>query len=115
MLSLDRSCSWRCHDKDSKTDNRVMKKGPFFCAFLVIFAAHRAPLGAATAPVINTQPQNTNVNCGLSGTFSVTASGASSYQWLKNGSSISGATVSFYNTPPASAADNGAQFKVILS
>ena len=49
--------------------------------------------------------------------FSVTATGTGplSYQWQRNGTSISGATGASYTTPPVTNADNGAQFKVIVS
>ncbi|MDB6122582.1 MAG: Xanthan lyase, partial [Pedosphaera sp.] len=44
-------------------------------------------------PAITTQPQSQTVNIGANVTFTVAASGTvSSYQWLKNGVSISGAT-----------------------
>jgi len=37
------------------------------------------------------------------------------YQWKKNGVAISGATSTSYTTPPATMADNGAQFTVTVS
>jgi hypothetical protein len=43
-------------------------------------------------PVITTQPAPQTVNAGASPTLSVTSSGATSYQWQLNGSSIVGAT-----------------------
>jgi Abnormal spindle-like microcephaly-assoc'd, ASPM-SPD-2-Hydin/Immunoglobulin I-set domain len=61
---------------------------------------------AAASPAILTQPASTTVTAGLAATFSVTASGAStlSYQWQKNGATISGATGASYTTPPTTAA-----------
>ncbi len=49
-------------------------------------------------------------------TFSVTAGGTGpfSYQWLRNGAAIAGATASTYTTPTLSLADNGAQFAVTV-
>jgi hypothetical protein len=38
-----------------------------------------------------------------------------SYQWIENGSAISGATAASYTTPPTTAADNGAVFTVLVS
>jgi len=38
-----------------------------------------------------------------------------SYQWQKNGTAISGATASSCTTPPATLADNGAKFQVVVS
>src|SRR6185437_610275 len=50
-------------------------------------------------------------------TFAITATGAAplSYQWLQNGSNISGATSPSYTTPPTTAADNGSTFQVVVS
>src|SRR5205823_8394553 len=46
---------------------------------------------------------------------SATGAAPLSYQWQKNGSAISGATAAIYTTPPTTSADNGAQFKVMVS
>src|SRR6266849_4443770 len=50
-------------------------------------------------------------------TFSITASGTAhlSYQWQKNGADINGATLASYTTPVATAQDNAAQFRVVVS
>jgi hypothetical protein len=47
----------------------------------------------------------------------VVASGSAplSYQWQKNGTNISGATGASYTTPVTTTADNGEQFRVIVS
>lgn len=68
-------------------------------------------------PVIVTQPVGATVNPGQTATFSVTATGTAplAYQWRKNGSNISGAVSPAYTTPAAVAADNGAQFSVVVS
>src|SRR6185369_7618598 len=49
---------------------------------------------AATAPTITTQPASQTVTAGSNATFSVVASGTAplTYQWLFNGTNISGAT-----------------------
>ena len=66
-----------------------------------------------TAPIITTQPKNTSVSAGQSASFAVAASGTSlTYQWMKNSIDISGATMATYETPPATTADNNAQFAV---
>jgi len=69
------------------------------------------------APFITTQPANQTTFAGLTATFSVVANGTSplSYQWRKNGISISGATSSNYITPVETTSDNGALFSVIVS
>ena len=71
----------------------------------------------ATLPVITSQPASVTVNAGSPATFSVTAtsSSAMSYQWRKNGSSISGATSASYTTPATTSADNGALFSVVVT
>ena len=72
---------------------------------------------AVVAPSITTQPVNRTVTAGQTASFSVTASGTSpfTYQWMKNGASISGATSASYTTPATATADNGAQFTVMVS
>jgi Abnormal spindle-like microcephaly-assoc'd, ASPM-SPD-2-Hydin/Immunoglobulin I-set domain len=81
-----------------------------------------ATSGAATLtvdvpPTITTQPANRTVNAGQTATFSVAATGTGtlSYQWKKNGTSISGAMAASYTTPSAVASDNGASFTVTVS
>lgn len=57
-------------------------------------------------PTILTHPSSQTVNQGSNATFSVTATGATGYQWRKDGTSISGATASSYtvsNAQPSSA------------
>src|SRR5205809_6758954 len=68
-------------------------------------------------PVIATQPANQTVSVGQTATFTVAATGTSplSYQWQKNGVSVTGATSSSYTTPATTTADNGAQFRVVVS
>jgi hypothetical protein len=72
---------------------------------------------APTAPAITQQPTNQTVSAGLTATFSVSATGTSplSYQWQKNGTSVSGATFATYTTPATTSGDNGATFQVIVS
>jgi hypothetical protein len=66
---------------------------------------------------IITPPQDRSVIEGASAVFNVTAGGAAplAYQWQKNGVNIPGAMASSYVTPPATLADSGAQFRVILT
>ena len=72
---------------------------------------------AAVAPTITTQPMAQTVTEGQTATFSVTATGTAplTYQWKKDGTSISGATSSTYTTPATSSADNAAVFTVVVS
>ena len=68
-------------------------------------------------PSITAQPANQSVSVGQSASFSVTATGSAplNYQWQKNGSNIAGATSASYTTPPATPADNGSRFQVIVT
>jgi hypothetical protein len=54
---------------------------------------------------------------GQTATFSVVATGTAplSYQWLQNGTAITGATSSSYTTAATTLADNGASFKVTVT
>ncbi|HEY4764392.1 MAG TPA: immunoglobulin domain-containing protein [Candidatus Sulfotelmatobacter sp.] len=68
-------------------------------------------------PSITSQPANQIVNVGEPATFVVVASGTAplSYQWSKNGGTVTGATSASYTTPPTTAVDNGSQFQVMVS
>jgi hypothetical protein len=71
-----------------------------------------ATLTVNTLPVITVQPKSLIVNSGTTGTFSVTAAGkpAPTYQWKKNGATLTGATSATYTTPAAAGADTGAKY-----
>ena len=67
------------------------------------------------APTITQQPQAVVVTAPSPATFSVTASGTPlSYQWLRNGVSIPGATSATYATPATTVADSGTTFSVVV-
>ncbi len=72
---------------------------------------------SALAPAITAQPDNQATRVGQSATFTVVAGGTTplTYQWTKNGTTISGATGASYTTPLAMPADNGAIFEVTVS
>jgi len=86
------------------------------CAGLVTSSSSHSGSGPI-APTIAGQPTNQSVTAGQKATFSVTANGTApfSYQWMKNGANISGATAASYTTPVTTAADNGAKFNVLVS
>lgn len=71
---------------------------------------------APTAPSISTHPQSQTITVGSSVTFSVSASGSGtlSYQWRKNGSSVSGAKGSSYTISNVQTADAG-PYDVVVS
>lgn len=70
---------------------------------------------AATPPVITSQPVSATVTAGSSATFSVTATGAVSFQWFLGTSSISGATSSSYTVNNAQAANAGSYFVTVTN
>ncbi|PTX90642.1 hypothetical protein DB354_18405 [Opitutus sp. ER46] len=92
-------------------DNQVWVR-----AFSAISAGGVAVWGSAVAypvvnvmPTITAHPQSQTVMPGASVTFSVTASGtpAPTYQWMKNGTALAGATTRTYTVASAAAADLG--------
>ena len=72
---------------------------------------------APVAPSITSQPVSQTITAGQTATFSVAATGTAplSYQWKKNGSSISGATGTTYTTPATTTSDNGLTFTVVVT
>jgi len=69
------------------------------------------------APAITTQPASQTVTAGQTATFTVVATGTAplNYQWQKGTTNIAGATSASYTTPATTSADNGSQFRVIVS
>ncbi|MBZ5675069.1 MAG: immunoglobulin domain-containing protein [Acidobacteriia bacterium] len=84
-------------------------------------ASATVTLNPPAPPAITQQPQSATTLVGQTATFSVTASGTGlSYQWqsMPSGgsfSNISGATSSTYTTPLAALADNGTQFRCVVT
>ena len=79
-------------------------------------------LNSPAAPVIATQPQNLTVVTGQTGSFSATAIGGGlAYQWQSKASgagsftNINGALASTYTPPATVPADNGTQFRVVVT
>jgi hypothetical protein len=76
-------------------------------------------MGTGMGPAITAQPASQTVAAGSMATFSVTATGGTfsmlAYQWMKNSTNISGATMATYTTPTTTAMDNGASFAVKIS
>ena len=76
-----------------------------------------APVVTSNAPAITAQPTSQTVTVGQAVGFSVTATGAAplTYQWNRNGASISGATAATYTTPATTSGDNNAVFAVVVT
>ena len=74
-------------------------------------------LAPALPPSIVTGPAAQTVVPGQSATFSVLASGSAplAYQWQRNAAAIAGAIAASYQTPPATAADDGTLYSVDVS
>ena len=71
---------------------------------------------ATQAPTIVSQPGNLSIPMGLTAKFSVAANGwPMSFQWMKDGVSISGATSESYTTPATAFADSGSVFSVTIN
>jgi hypothetical protein len=68
-------------------------------------------------PVIIVQPQQQTVVAPATATFTVLAGGAPplSFQWVKNGTPIAGATFAAYVTPATSLGNNGDVYDVIVT
>lgn len=62
---------------------------------------------AQNIPVISSSPTNTTVYPGNTATFTITAFGATSYQWICNGTNIAGATGATLQVPNAQTANCG--------
>jgi hypothetical protein len=68
-------------------------------------------------PIISAAPTSGSVNPGGTLTFTVEPTGSSpfTYQWLKNGVAIPGATSQSYTTPALTLDDNGASYQVTVT
>jgi parallel beta-helix repeat protein len=90
---------------------------PLFTLLPVILQICGCGLTCSVAPSINGQPSSQTVGVGQPALFTVAASGSTplSYQWLKNGVSISGATQDSYATPATSSTDSGSAFTVTVT
>lgn len=69
------------------------------------------------APGVTTPPAALTVTEGQSASFSVLATGSAplAYQWLRNGTPVSGATAATYTLASAALSDNGAVFSVTVT
>ena len=70
-----------------------------------------------TGPAITKQPSSASVVAGATATFDVVATGTGplSYQWLRGGAPIAGATTATLTLPSVAGADDKAQLSVVVS
>ena len=93
----------------------------FAAAFVLVAGCGGGGGGSAppppppSPPSITQQPQNVTVNAGQQATFAVVATGATTYQWMRNGQNISGATSASYTLNPATSTNNGDTYQVAVS
>src|SRR5271166_5472327 len=80
-------------------------------------AATLTVTATAVAPSITRQPANVTVTAGQTATFSVTATGTAplTYQWFQGTTTITGAKSASYTTPATTTANNGTQYKVVVT
>lgn len=105
------SGDWGFWDLSNNTDNADSSGNGRDLTFNGTLTSESDPPLAGPPPSITVQPVDQTVNNGATANFSVTATDATSYQWKKNGVSISGATSSTVGIT-ASYADQGAQITV---
>jgi glucose/arabinose dehydrogenase len=98
-------------------DVQVSSDGSLYYLSNGFEAVYKIQYTASLAPAITTQPASQSILEGQPVTFSVGASGQNplSYQWQRNGVDINGATSSRYTISSVTTADNGAQFRVVVS
>jgi outer membrane protein assembly factor BamB len=88
------------------------------CICLIVFLlAICAGCGAILPPKISNHPIDQGALIGQRATFSVTVTGGAglTYAWLRDNTQINGANARTYTTPPTTVADNGSQFRVVVS
>jgi predicted RNA-binding protein with TRAM domain len=71
----------------------------------------------SSAPMITSQPADVSVTAGNTATFTVaaTGSGTLTYQWMRFGNMVPGATSASYTTPATTMANNGDQYSVTVT
>jgi hypothetical protein len=79
--------------------------------------AYQFQVSGSLGPSITLQPVRQAVTAGKTATFSVIAIGSAplTYQWQKNGTAISGATLPTYTSPAVATTDDESLFTVVVS
>jgi len=98
-------------------DLKVAVDGSLYYLSRGLGAVFRVQFSGGVAPNITSHPSNQTVTAGQSATFNVTAGGSTplSYQWQRNMVNIAGATSSSYTLASTTLADNGAQFRCVVT
>lgn len=98
---------------------QLFRRRPVVFGLLAILLVLGGCLSSAgsESPTISADPQNRTAFVGQTAKFDFGASGKPpfTFQWLRDGVAIPGATSSTYTTDPVTAADDGAKFSVKIS
>lgn len=98
---------------------QILRRLPLVAGFLATLLLLVGCLSNAgsESPTISEQPKDRTAFVGQSAKFDFGASGKPpfTFQWLRNGVAIAGATDTTYLTPPVTAADDGAKFSVRIT
>ena len=97
-------------------DLKVSDDGALYYLAREAGAVYRVGYGTS-APTITMHPASRTVQAGAPVTFSVRASGTPPlrYQWMRNGVDLAGATAQDYSIAAAGQADNGVQFRALVT
>jgi lysophospholipase L1-like esterase len=83
---------------------------------LVVLSACGGGSSGPAAPTISAQPRNAAVVEGNAVSFTVVAAGSGlTYQWTRDGADVAGATSATYSIASPTVADDGAEFRVVVS
>lgn len=98
----------------SVVDNVYLTGASNFTVTGVSWVPRNTPAAPRIAPPT---PARKTVNPGQTVTFAVRATGSPTptFQWQKNGATISGATSASYTTPAIASGDNGAAFRCVVT
>lgn len=101
----------------TSTTRRAVLIGALGPALLSACGGGSSGTAAETLPQIAKQPVSVQVAAGSTAAFSVAVTNSNSvtYQWLRNGAEIGGATQSTFTWPSVSLLDSGATFSVRVS
>ncbi len=102
------------------TTSRAALAAAFFLALAGLLACTSSSSGlmgngSSGAPAITQQPSSQATTVGRSATFTVAASGATTFQWQAGTTDIAGATSASYTLQSAASAQNGATYRAVAT